>query len=354
MFRFANPQAFEFLWAIPVLVISAWFLQRQTRARIHKAFGKRLGPFLSASVSPSKRRFKLILKLSALFFLVLALARPQMGKSTQTIKSEGVELMIAVDVSNSMLAEDLKPSRIEYAKAELSRLLDLLEGDKVGVIAFAGSATLLSPLTPDKAALKMYLEGLSPLSVENQGTEFRKAMREGKSAFEHGGVDADDGVKVTRVILIASDGEDQEPGALDEAKKLSQDGIRIFTLAFGSDHGAPIPQRDQRGYLQGYKKDRAGHEIMTQVNDDVLRSIAQAGHGSFYHVSPGGAEAKKIKADLDRLEKAQFDSTMATNYDEKYQIFLLISLLLVLADLSLGERKKIGRLWKGRFEVPQA
>ncbi len=183
------------------------------------AIGARLYPFLSSSVSHKKRTLKTVLQVLAVFLFVIALARPQLGESQQEVKSEGVEIIFAVDVSESMLAEDVKPSRLEQAKAELSRLIDLMPGNKVGVVAFAGSAALLSPLTNDPSAIKMYLESLDPNAVSSQGTNFTDALKVSKEAFERGGVSTDDTVKVTRVILIASDGEDHEPGALEEAKK---------------------------------------------------------------------------------------------------------------------------------------
>ncbi len=282
---------------------------------------------------------------------VIALARPQTGRGQQAIKSEGVELMIAVDVSNSMLAEDVKPSRLSFAKTEIVRLLDLLGGDKVGLIAFAGSATLVSPLTTDKAALKMFVETLSPLSVENQGTDFKKAILEARESFERGGVDPDEGVNVARVILIASDGEDHEKGAIEEAKRAAKDGMRIFGIAFGTAQGAPIPIRDERGYLRGYKKDTKYKEVVTKVSGNALRELAAAGKGSFHHISFGANDSRTIKAELDKLEKAQFASEMSASYDEKYQYFIVAGLLFALLELLLGDRQAAGRIWRGRFEV---
>ncbi len=351
MFRFANPSALQWLWFLPVIIIIATVAQKRFSKQLVKAFGKRLSPFLTSSRSPGRRRLRLILFSLALTCFVIALARPQTGRGQQAIKSEGVELMIAVDVSNSMLAEDIKPSRLGFAKSELLRLLDLLGGDKVGLIAFAGSATLVSPLTTDKAALKMFVESLSPISVENQGTDFKKAIAEAREAFERGGVDPDEGVTVSRVVLIASDGEDQEKGAIEEAKKAAQTGMRIFSIAFGTERGAPIPIRDERGYLRGYKKDQAGKEVITQVKGTALREIAAAGKGSFHHISFGANDARTIKAELDKLEKAQFASEMSTSYDEKYQYFLIAGLLFALLELLLGDRQSAGRIWRGRFEV---
>lgn len=351
--RFGNPQAFAYLWLIPVIWFAALAFERQARKKLAEAFGKKVGPFLTSSVSNKRRQLKLAMKLLALTFFILALARPQMGKSMQEVKLEGVELMIAFDVSTSMLAEDVKPSRIEYAKAEVSKLLDLLGGDKVGLVAFAGSSVLLSPMTTDKSALKMYLESLSPYTVETQGTDIHKALGECKNAFERGGVEGDETHKVTRVILVASDGEDNEPGALEEAKKLSGEGIKIFTLAFGTEHGGTIPLRDERGFLRNYKRDKKGQDVVSVVKGDFLKELAQIGGGSFYHSTYGGGEALKVKNDMDRLQKEQFSSSLATSYDEKYQIPLAIGLLFALGDLLISERKKAGKIWKGRFEVNQ-
>lgn len=352
MFRFANPAAFQMLWLLPIILLIAFASQKKLTKGLEKAFGKKLSPFLTSSKSPGRRRLRLFFFSLSLICFVIALARPQTGRGQQAIKSEGVELMIAVDVSNSMLAEDIKPSRLAFAKTEIIRLLDLLGGDKVGLIAFAGSATLISPLTTDKAALKMFVEGLSTISVESQGTDFRKAISEAREAFQRGGVDPDEGVTVARVVLIASDGEDQEKGAIEEAKKAAQNGIRIFSMAFGTERGAPIPVRDERGYLRGYKKDKSGREVMTQVKGTALREIAEAGKGSFHHISFGANDARTIKAEIDKLEKAQFASEVSASYDEKYQYFLVLGLIFALLELLIGHRQAAGRIWRGRFEVP--
>jgi Ca-activated chloride channel homolog len=352
MFRFESPSAFNYLWLLPVVILISWFLLRQSQKKIRKAFGDRLTPFLTSSLSTSKRRWKQILQVGTILFFVVALARPQMGESKQEVHSEGVELMLLVDVSDSMMAEDARPNRLEQVKVEMGKLMDLMPGNKMGIIAFAGSSTLLSPLSTDPSALKMYLDSLSPLSVSTQGTEFRKALIEARDAFHRGGVEKDETVKVTRVILIASDGEDNEPGALEEAKKLSDEGIRIFTLAYGTEKGAPIPERDNMGFLRGYKKDSKGQTVLTTVHGAALEALAKAGLGVFYHASFGGTHLQRVAADIGKLEKTQFESEMATSYDEKFQFFLGLALILSLIEIFMGERRSAFRLWKGRFEVP--
>lgn len=353
MLRFANPHAFVWLWCIPVLVVLVLALEIRGRRRLAKAFGGRIAPFLSSSVSPLKRRLKLLFRCLAIFFFIAALARPQMGKSTQEVKAQGVELVIVVDVSNSMLTEDVKPSRLEQAKAELSKLIDMLSGDKVGLVAFAGSAALLSPLTTDVGSLKMFIEGLSTQSVATQGTNFHDALDEAKNAFERGGIDSDENVKVTRVVLLISDGEDQEKGAAQLAQQMARDGMRIFSIAFGTERGGPIPMRDERGFLAGFKRDKSGQNVISQVHGDFLRELAHIGNGSFHHATFGGMEAREVKADLDKLEKAEFASSMTTNYDERFQIPLFFGLVCALIEFMLGERRSTGRIWRGRFEVAE-
>ncbi|MEZ0393247.1 MAG: VWA domain-containing protein [Pseudobdellovibrionaceae bacterium] len=353
MFRFENPQAFFYFWLIPILIVFAVAFSKRAQSKLKRALGSRVAPFLTASVSKVRRRWKLSLQCVVLFFFILALARPQMGESKQEVRSEGVEIMFVVDVSNSMLAEDVKPNRLEQAKVELSKLIDQMPGNKIGIIAFAGSATLLSPLTTDPTSLKLYLESLSPLAVSTQGTEFHSALSEAGAAFQRGGAETDDTVKVTRVILLASDGEDHGPQALEEAEKLAQKGIRIFTLVYGTEKGGAIPERDGMGFLRGYKKDNQGQTVLSTVKGDALRALAEKGKGVSYHASFGGDHMQKILADLNQLEKTQFESEIATQFDERFQIFVFFGILFAMIELLLGDRRPGSRLWSGRFEDPE-
>jgi len=352
VYRFADPAVLQFLWLLPVLFILSVYLFRHQSQRIVAALGEKMAPFLSASLSSLKRRWKLVLEVFALGFFVVALARPQSGQSQQKVKSEGVEIVILFDISQSMLAEDSKPSRLELAKKEVNRLLDLLSGDRIGLIAFAGSAIILSPVTTDIAAIKMYVDSLAPHSVSTQGTEFAKALREANQAFKRGGVKSDDELVVTRAVLIVSDGEDHEVGAMKEAADMVKKGVRIFALGVGTEKGGPIPVRDEFGNLRGYKKNN-GKVILTQTKGTVLKKLVQEGKGSFYHATFGGSAPRNLYEDVRKLEQAQFNSAVITSYDEKYQGFLLVGLILALIELFLGERRRQGRLWKGRFEVAE-
>lgn len=349
--RFAHPEWLMLLWMLPAIWGVSWFTAARARRRLTKALGARMTPLLSRQVSPSRRRLKAIARSLALACAILALARPQSGKGVSEIKVRGVEMMVVLDVSTSMLAEDVKPSRLQFAKAELTRLLDSLAGDKVGLVGFAGSALLLSPLTNDLSSLKMFLDSLTPYSVETQGTDFQQALQEAADAFDRGGQEDDDRAKTTRVILVMSDGEDQEKGALDLAKKLASQGIRIFTMAFGTDRGGLIPIRDERGYLRSYKKDRNGKEVVSTVKGDFLKDLARVGQGVFHFATFGGNEARAVKSDIDRLQKSEFASSLATQYEERFQLFLLVALIFALLDLLMGEKGPGDRIWRGRFEA---
>ncbi|MBK9295111.1 MAG: VWA domain-containing protein [Oligoflexia bacterium] len=305
--------------------------------------------YLTTSLSRPRRQAQIILQCLVLFFVAVALARPLMGSRRTEIKQTGLEIIFAIDVSNSMLAEDDKPSRLEHAKHELSHLLDLLSSDRVGVIAFAGSAALISPMTTDYSAIKMYVNSLSTTTVSQQGTNFKAVIEEAISAFERGGMEGADGTQPTRVLLIASDGEDNEPGGISMVKKALDKGIRVFTLGFGSYKGAPIPIRDDRGNLKGYKKDDSGQPVLSVPSDEGLSKIARAGNGAFYHATFDEAEVRSLISDFDKLQKADFKTQFSTDFDEKFQIPLFLAFILAIVEILVGDKKRSVFSWKGRF-----
>lgn len=351
-YRFADHAALQLLWLVPLVIFLIWWTGKRRAEVLRQQISAPIAKFLTRSLSPSKRKWKLILQCVTLFFFIFSLARPQSGEGKTKAKSEGLEIMIAIDVSNSMLAEDARPSRLELAKREITRFLDLLGGDKVGLIAFAGSAILLSPLTNDKSALKMFLESLSPESVSTQGTDFKRALTEANQALHRGGVDESEDSKVTRLVILASDGEETEKGGLDAAAKIAESGTRIYTLGFGTENGGQIPVRDKSGNMVGYKKDRKGQTVTSRFTGDALKALAEAGKGQYLQVSFGGDAVKHLRDAIDQLQKAQYESLEVSNYVEHYQIFLFFGLLFALLELFLGERKPEGRIWRGRFEVP--
>lgn len=346
-----QPNAFYLLLVVGLFVAFYFVFERYSFKKLEKYFGQKVTSYLTQSVSHNKRRAVMAMQALGLIFVVISLARPQVGESQQEIRSEGVEIIVLADVSESMLAEDVRPSRLAQMKIELSRLLELMPGNKIGIIAFAGSSALLSPLTTDPNALKMYIDSLDTDSVSSQGTNFEVALSYAKEAFERGGVTQDTQSRTTRVILIVSDGEDQESGAIEAAKQLAQQDIRIFSIAYGTEKGGAIPARDMRGNMIGYKKDSKGQTILTQVHGNFLKSLAEAGQGQFYFAYVSGDHLRKLTADIDNLEKSQFQSNTMAQYDEKFSYPLVVGTLLLMLSVIISDRNRQASVWKGRYEV---
>lgn len=349
--RWGNAEAFYWLIAVAAMLGVYFYFERWSQKKLAAAFGVKVAEYLSQNVSLSRRRLQVVLQAMALVFLIVAMARPQAGESQQEVKSEGIELLIVADVSESMLAEDVRPSRLVQMKIELSKLLELIPGNKIGIIAFAGSSALLSPLTSDPNALRMYIDSLDVDSVSSQGTNFETALAYAQEAFEKGGVTQDGQSRTTRAILVVSDGEDQEKGALDAAQKLSESGIKIFTMAYGTEKGGAIPEQDRFGNKTGYKKDSSGQTILTQVKGKFLGDLAQVGGGRQYFAQFNGDHLKQFVNDLGELEKTQFQSSVSTQYEEKFTWPLLIGLMILFVSFFINDRRLYNHEWKGRYEV---
>lgn len=349
--RWGNPAAYYYLILVVVFILSYIYFEKHFSKKLNQAFGRKVAVYLTQSLSLFKRRLQVGLQSLGLLFIIVALARPQAGESQQQIKSEGVEMLILADVSDSMLSEDVRPSRLAQMKIELSRLLELMPGNKIGIIAFAGSSALLSPLTSDPNALRMYIDSLDTDSVSTQGTHFETALNYAKEAFEKGGVTQDENARTTRVILIASDGEDQEKGALKAAENLAKDGIRIFTMAYGTEKGGAIPVHDNFGNLNGYKKDSSGQTILSQVHGEFLKSLADAGSGKFYFAYFNGDHLRNFVDDLNELEKTQFQTSLMTQYEEKFSFPLMLGIILLFVSLFLSDRNISDLEWKGKYET---
>jgi Ca-activated chloride channel family protein len=350
-FRFESYFAFMWLWVVPGLILVNYFFTKKFKNKIENVFSKKLYPYLTTSLNLKRRKWKRILEFICLFLMILAYARPQTPEGEQTVKNEGVEIVFLLDVSQSMLAQDIKPSRLDYMKSEINRFIQSSNGDRMSLVAFAGSSILLTPMTPDKEALRMFVESLSVDSVSTQGTVFKSALEEAQESFKRGGLGDQAGSHATRVIVIASDGEDQEPGAYDVAKKLVDSGVSIFTIAFGTEAGAPIPIYDRRDERVGFRRDKGGEPIISKTNGNVLKELARIGNGAFYHASLQSNVVSLLRDDLNKLEKAEFESSTMKNYSEKYQPILFLALMIALLELLLGERRKSYRIWKGRFEL---
>ena len=341
--RFSRP---EVLWALgiaalllPVLAWAAFRAAARARSRLLKA---ELVPKLARGFSLGRRRTKLVLQVSGVLLLLFALAGPRVGSREITVKRRGVDLMIALDTSLSMEARDIPPSRLLKAKREISTFLDRLEGDRVGLVAFAGDAFLQCPLTIDYGAARMFLEVMDGNSVSKPGTNLGAAIRKALGGFGEG----EDKYKA---IVLVTDGEDHGGDALAAAEEAGRRGIRIFTIGVGSEGGEPIPLADDGTAGGGYKKDRGGEIVMTALDTETLERIALATGGEFHRATTGELELDRILDTLSRIEEREVASRSFTQWEERFQLPLGLGLLLLLIDFLLPERVRTRRDWEGRF-----
>ena len=348
----ADPLWFWYLLVVLGLLVAAYYLLiRQFEYWLHTLhpFSR---PFMLPVQAFRKSFYQLLGMTLSLALMILALARPQTPGAKEPVKSEGVEIVVVADVSESMLAEDLNPNRLTQMKYHLIRLVDLLPGSRFGLVAFAGSAHILSPLTLDPEAMKMYIDALDPSLVSTQGTYIAEAIAAAEEVFKRGSVsaaeDKDSVNQSTRVIVLLSDGEDHEPEALASAERLlEQQGIRLYAITYGSKEGARIPQRNDSGYLIGYKKDKKGREVLSRANPEVMQRLAQAGQGESYQAGDTSKDViQELVAHIQQLDKTLRDRYVITSYHEHYAWFLWPAFILLLAIFSPSF--KAWRRWQGR------
>ena len=266
-------------------------------------------------------------------FLILALSRPQIGTTLELVKRSGLDIMIGLDISASMLAEDIKPNRLLKAKHAISSFIDRLEGDRVGLIAFAGDSFVQCPLTIDYAAAKLLLDALSVDTISQSGTEISQAIEIAASSFNQ----EEDKYKI---LLFFTDGEDHGKKAVEAARTAANQGIRIYCVGVGLPHqGTPIPLRQSNGELRGYKHDRNGTPIVTKLEDALLREIAQLTNGNYYQATPGEAEINRLVAELAAIEKREIEERQFTQYEDRFQYFLAFALLFLVWEFLLPESR---------------
>lgn len=330
MFRFGNS---EFLWAlliIPVLaLIFTW--SRIARKRALKRFGyeqtlRVLMPFASTS----RPVFKFILLMLALAFFIVGTARPQFGSKLKKIKREGVELMIALDVSNSMMAEDIQPNRLERAKRAISRLIDRLEDDKIGLVVFAGESYIQLPITSDYNSAKLFLNSVSTQIVPTQGTAIGAAINMAARSFTPEG-------EANKAIIVITDGENHEDDAVAAAKQAAENGIVVHTIGMGLPEGSPIPvlRNGQKDYL----KDNNGEVVITRLNEAMLEKISSAGNGIYVRANNAQVGLNALFDEINKLEKEEMESLVYSEYDDQFQYFFAIGLFLLLLEFVILERK---------------
>ena len=266
---------------------------------------------------------------SALALTIFMLARPQFGSKMETVKRSGVEAVIALDISNSMLAEDVTPSRLEKAKKLISRLVDTFNNDKVGMIVFAGEAFTQLPITSDYVSAKMFLESINPSLITTQGTDIGAAIRLAMKSFT-----PNDGVG--RAIVVITDGENHEGGAIEAAKEAAEKNMQVFILGIGSPDGSPIPE--ERG-SNHFRKDKDGNVIVTRLNEQMCQEIAKAGNGMYIRVDNSNSAEKILNEEISKLAKTDVESQVFTDFDEQFQALAWLVLILLVVEMLILERK---------------
>jgi len=332
MFRFENEIYLWGLLLIPLLIL-LYFVAMRWRKKALKEFGEwNLVQQLVPDFSNNKQRLKFILYLSALGFTIVGLANPQIGSKLEKVKRQGVDVMIAIDVSKSMLAEDLKPNRLEVAKRIVSKLIDRLGSDRIGLIVFAGNAYLQMPLTIDYAAAKLFLNTVNPSIVPTQGTSVRQAITLAQESF-------DPEQKKHKALILITDGENHETGAIGTAEEAAEQGVIIHTLGIGSEEGAPIPEF-YKGQRTGYKKDKSGVVVNSKLEESMLVEIAELSQGQYFRVKGAPGEIVRIVSELDNMEKKDFEDRVFTDYEDQFQYFIFIAIVLLLIEFFISERSQ--------------
>lgn len=331
--NFAEPIYLICFGPLLLLALLVVFLNKRKDAAIARLGAPQLIAKLSATVNWSGRRWQTILFFTALALVIIALARPRWGSRIEYIERQGVEIIVAMDVSQSMLAEDLKPNRLARAKLEISELMDRLEGNELGLVVFAGAAYVQFPLTSDFATARFFLESAHPGMISRPSTNLAEAMRVAMTAFNEERASQ-------KVIIILTDGEVTEgdnesyENALQAAEQAAEQGVLIYTIGFGSPEGEPIPQYDELGNLMGYKEDQQGNMVLTYLDEDILQQVALATNGQYFRATADGREVNFLVEAINRLETGELESRFETRGIERFQWFLGLAVVaLIIAEL---------------------
>ena len=330
-FRFENNVFLYVLLVIPVLILLFILLFRKKKKALDEYGEWEVIKQLIPDISFKRPVYKFVLMLLALVSIIIALARPQFGSRLQEVKRKGIELMIALDVSNSMYAQDIEPTRLDRAKQAISKLLDGLKNDKVGLIVFAGDAYIQVPLTTDYASTKMFLSTITPEIVSKQGTAIGSAIEMAIKTFSP---DND----VNKAVIIISDGENHEDDAVEMAKQASEKGIRVFTLGMGLPVGVPIPTNPYSP-AKSYRKDREGNVVVTKLDELALQKIAAAGSGKYVGATNTKTGLDRLFDEINNIEKKEFETKVYADYDDRFSYFAIFAIILLILDFTILERR---------------
>jgi len=309
------------------------FLIHRKRVMVTRLGAPELIAKLSAAVNWRGRRWRLVLWLLALAFLIVALARPRWGSQVEYVERQGIEIMVALDISESMLAEDLKPNRLERAKLEITELMDRLGGNELGLVLFSGAAFVQFPLTSDFNTARMFLESAEPGLISRPGTAVAEAIRIAKTGFNEERA-------TQKVIILLTDGEDHDGEVATAAEEAADEGIIIYTIGFGSPDGEPIPQYGGLGELVGYKKDRNGDVVLSRLDETTLQQLAFMTNGRYYRAAADGREVGFLADAISELQTTQLEGRFETRRVERFQWFVAMAIAFLVIGELIPDRRR--------------
>ncbi len=335
MFRFAQPEYLILLLLIPIIAVAYGLYLRRRRKALSRFGNIETIRQLMPSASVARGWIKMTFWLLAFFFFVLGLCRPQLGARVKEVKRKGAEIIIALDVSNSMMAQDFAPNRLENAKRAIARLVDQLGNDRIGLIVFAGDAYIQLPITSDYVSAKLFLNSINTGIVPKQGTAIGKAITTAIRSFSLQSENS-------RALIIISDGENHEDNPVEAAQLAAKEGIKIYAIGIGSPQGSPIPLKEG-----GLMKDREGNMVVTRLDEAVLEDVAKAGNGMYVRATPTNLGLNDIVSDIRKLEKQELSSVIYEDFNEQFHYFFILAVLLLVVEVLLLERKSP---WRNMFD----
>lgn len=338
--RFENPQYLYWLLVLPVLIAIYVLIRVWNKKQFERFANIKLRGYLIPMFSSKRANTKFVIFLLIIALIIIGAANLQSGSKMEKVKREGIDIFLCVDISNSMHAEDIAPNRLERSKQAINKLISKLGGDRIGVIVFAGNAYVQLPITTDYSAAKMFLSTVETNLIPAQGTEIGRAIELAIKSFgenEH-----------NKAIVIISDGEDHENGdAVKAAQDAAKHGIKIYTIGMGLDEGAPIPLYNQYGKRTGYKKDKEGNVVITKLDDNILRQLAEIGDGIYVRASNSNVGLDKIYDDISKAKKSEIEAKVFTDYNDQFQWFIGAAIILLIIEILISSGK---RNWESHFK----
>jgi len=330
--HFARPEYLNLLWAVPALAAFLTWRMRERRRRLERLVSPVLAGALTAGVSRRKAIARVALVVGFCAASVLALARPQWGARVELVRRRGLDIIVALDTSHSMNAEDVQPSRLEMAKGEIRSLVRKLRGDRIGLVTFAGTALVACPLTLDYGAVELFLDAIDTSAIPEPGTSLAAAIETATSAFSSK-------ERKYKVLVILTDGEDLE-GAIDAAVRSAREaGVLIYTIGIGTPEGRPVPVRDEKGSVVEYLKDPNGQVVISRLDERSLARVAGDTGGRYYRASTAGGELDELYGEVSRLDKKELESRLYQNYEDRFQYPLALAIACLAIEAWLSERR---------------